>query len=50
MPKAVAPSLISPNPSSPDLVSIVAPDEMASSLAALICVAVSGAGAWISQP
>jgi hypothetical protein len=49
-PRAVAPSLISPSPSSLDLVSIVVPDETASCRAALICAAVSGCGVWIRQP
>jgi hypothetical protein len=50
MPRAVAPLAISPSPSSPDLLSIVTPDETASCRAALSCAAVSGCGVWISQP
>jgi hypothetical protein len=50
MPSAVAPSAKSPRYGAPDLVSTVTLWASANCRAALICVAVSGTGAWISHP
>ena len=46
----MAPSLISPRSSCPDLVSMVVPRLTAAWRAALTCTAVRAVGAWISQP